>query len=123
MTKIKDRWAELILESVGDDSERAKEFYTEYRKWMKATFIEIMLILGIMVAIATGTMFGMYLFGADFNGNPPDERDIVEVMFLLIGAILGILCVFTRDGMEIKLKRRMENIEYHEKKMEEEQCK
>lgn len=116
MTKNKDRWAELILESVGDDPERAKEFYTEYRKWMIAVAIEIMVGLGILILTTLGICFGTM-------DDPPGEKELINCLCLFVGAILGTMMVFTRDSMEIKLKRRMDNIEYHEKKMEEEQCR
>ena len=122
----KDHWADLIMDSVGDDPERANEFYTQYKRWEMNTVIQIALILGIYLLMFLGVIYGMYWAGVEMN-NPPNEVTVSGVFLVWIGAMLGTLMVLVKDSLEVKLRKRAENINYYAGRIEREkgddQCK
>lgn len=118
----KDHWSELILDSVGDDYERAVEFDRQYRLWSRWVIAEIIIGIGIFGLILLGVIFGMYWAGVDTQ-YPPGENEIINIAFLWMGATIGALCVVARDGLESKLRKRKDNIAYHWDRMGDEQCK
>lgn len=126
-TKLeKDHWADLILDSVGDDPERANEFYTQYKRWEMNTIIQIGLIMGIYLLLFLAVIYGMYWAGVDMQ-NPPDENTVFGVLLLWSGIMMGTLLVTVKDGLEAKLRKRAENINYYAGRIEREkgddQCK
>lgn len=122
----KDHWADLILDSVGDDPERANEFYTQYKRWEMNTIIQIGLIMGIYLSLFLAVIYGMYWAGVDMQ-NPPDENTVCGVLLLWSGIMMGTLMVLIKDGLEAKLRKRAENINYYAGRIEREkgddQCK
>ena len=122
----KDHWADLILDSVGDDPERANEFYTQYKRWEMNTIIQIGLIMGIYLSLFLAVIYGMYWAGVDME-NPPNENTVFGVLLLWSGIMMGTLLVMMKDGLEAKLRKRAENINYYAGRIEREkgddQCK
>lgn len=118
----RDHWSDLIMDSVGDDYEKAVEFEKQYRLWSCWVVAEIIIGFGILGLMLLGFVFGMYWAGVD-SQNPPDEKGIINVVFLWMGAAIGGLCVVVRDGLETKLRKRKDNIAYHWDKMGDEKCK
>lgn len=119
----KDHWSELILDSVGDDFEKATEYYKQYKLWQKNTIIEIALGVGIFGLVMLGIIFGFYWAGMEMS-NAPDESLVMMVVMLWMGAVWGASIVLTRDNLPIKLRKRKDNIAYHWEKTEgEKECK
>lgn len=118
----RDHWSDLIMDSVGDDYEKAVEFEKQYRLWSRWVVAEIIIGIGVFGLIMLGIVFGMYWAGMD-SQYPPGEKEITSVVFLWMGATIGGLCVVVRDGLEAKLRKRKDNIAYHWDKMGDEKCK
>lgn len=118
----RDHWSDLIMDSVGDDYEKAVEFEKQYRLWSRWVVAEIIIGVGVFGLMMLGIVFGMYWAGMD-SQYPPGEKEITSVVFLWMGATLGGLCVVVRDGLEAKLRKRKDNIAYHWDKMGDDQCK
>ena len=126
MNDEKEHWTDLILESVGDDPEKAEEFYTQYKLWAKNTLIAVALTFGIMCIIVAGVIFGMYWCGVETD-NPPGERELISLVFLWMGALMGSMCAILNGSLETKLRKRAENTKYYAGRIErekgEDQCK
>lgn len=123
----KDHWAELIMDSIGDDPEKANEYYTQYKRWERNTLILIGITMGILCLVCAGMIFGMmYWCGVDME-NTPDDELLFSLYFLWIGSIMGACCVLVKDSLEIRLRKLADNTKYYAGRIEREkgddQCK
>ena len=121
----KDHWMDLIMDSVGDDPDRAEEFYTQYKLWERNTIITVGIAFGIMSLIALGIIFGLYWCGFETE-NPPGKTELMAMFFLWMGAIMGTLCTLVNGALEVRLRKRAENTKYYAGRIEREgndQCK
>ena len=118
----KDHWGDLIMDSIGDDYEKAVESEKQYKLWSRWIVAEIIIGVGVLSLIMLGIVFGIYWSGIGTE-NPPGENEIANLLFLWVGATIGGLYAVARDGLEAKLRRRKDNIAYHWDKMGDDQCK
>lgn len=122
----KDHWAELIMDSIGDDPEKANEYYTQYKRWERNTLILIGITMGILCLVCAGMIFGMYWCGVDMK-NTPDDELLFSLYFLWLGSIMGTCCVLVKDSLETKLRKLADNTKYYAGRIEREkgddQCK
>ena len=122
----KDHWTDLILESVGDNPEKAQEFYTQFKLWRTNTIIAIGVTFALMSLIILGVIFGMYWCGYETE-NPPGEKEIMAMFFLWMGAMMGTMITVVNGSLEVRLRKRADNTKYYAERIEREkgddQCK
>lgn len=119
-----EHWSKLIMDSVGDDFEKATEFHNQYKLWQYHIMIEVAIGVGILSLMMLGTIFGCYWLGLSSSDvSPPDMDDVFSVILFWMGSMLGVCFTLTRDNLLNKLSKRKDNIAYHWDKTEGKECK
>lgn len=112
---------ELVLDTIGNDREKAERWKDEISKYERYTSYYV-IIWFVAFSVLIWTFFAVcYLTGS--GSDPIEYEDLGEIasgcVLFGCGGFLGSLMALTMKNIKMKVRKRLENIEY----MEENQCK
>lgn len=123
----RSHWTDLIMDSVGDDPDRAEEFYTQYKLNIRLMVIEGTVAIGLIMLFMLAMVTGMAFFGIESYQNTDLGEIAWEMMLVTVGTMLGLLIAAQYGDILMKLKKRAENTKYYagriEKKEGDDQCR
>lgn len=123
----KSHWTDLIMDSVGDDPDRAEEFYTQYKLNIRLMVIEGTVAIGLIMLFMLAMVTGMAFFGIESYQNTDLGEIAWEMMLVTVGTMVGLLIAGQYGDLLMKLKKRAENTKYYagriEKKEGDDQCR
>lgn len=123
----RSHWTDLIMDSVGDDPDRAEEFYTQYKTNIRLMVIEGTVAIGLIMLFMLAMVTGMAFFGIESYQNTDLGEIAWEMMLVTVGTMLGLLIAAQYGDLLMKLKKRAENTKYYagriEKKEGDDQCR
>ena len=123
----RSHWTDLIMGCVGDDPDKADEFYTQYKLNIRLMFIEGTVAIGLIMLFMLAMVTGMAFFGIESYQNIDLGQIASDMGLVIMGTMLGLLIAATYGDLFTKLKKRAENTKYYagriEKKEGDDQCR
>lgn len=123
----RSHWTDLIMDSVGDDPDRAEEFYTQYKLNIRLMVIEGTVAIGLGMLLIFAMITGMTFFGIESYQNIDLEEIATRMVLVIMGTMVGLLIAAQYGDILMKLKKRAENTKYYagriEKKEGDDQCR
>lgn len=127
MKMERSHWTDLIMDSIGDDPDKADEFYTQYKLNIRLMFIEGTVAIGLTMLYVLAMVTGMAFFGIESYPNIDLGEIAYRMLLVIMGTMVGLLIAATYGDMLRKLKKRAENTKYYagriEKNEGDDQCR
>lgn len=123
----RSHWTDLIMDSVGDDPDRAEEFYTQYKLNIRLMVIEGTMAIAIMMLFMLAIVSSMVFLGVETYRDADLGEFAWGIMLVISGTMVGLLIAGQYGDLLMKLKKRAENTKYYagriEKKEGDDQCR
>lgn len=123
----RSHWTDLIMDSVGDDPDRAEEFYTQYKLNIRLMVIEGTIAIAIVMLFMLAMVSSVVLLGVEAYRDADLGEIAFEMMLVISGTMVGLLIAAQYGDLLMKLKKRAENTKYYagriEKKEGDDQCR